>query len=51
MGPSDPCFELIYHDDMIYEDLINSSFTLVHKSILIIMQDCTKDGEQFFLLG
>ena len=51
MGPSDPCFEPIYHYDMIYEDWINSSFTLVHKSILIIIQDCTKDSEQCFFIG
>ena len=36
MGPSDPCFKLIYHDDMDYEGQIGSQFTLVHKNILVI---------------
>ena len=36
MCPNDPYFELIYHDDMIYEGCIDSKFTLMHKGILII---------------
>ena len=37
MGPSDPCFELIYHNDMVYEGWIDFGFTLVHKGVLVIM--------------
>ena len=33
MGPIGPCFELIYHDDMVYEDLIDFRFVLVHKGV------------------
>ena len=36
MGLSGPYSELIYHDDTIYEGLINSRFILVHKGILVI---------------
>ena len=46
IGPSGPHFKLIYHDDTIYESLNDSRFTLVHKGILVITQNYTKDGEQ-----
>ena len=40
MGPNGPHFELISHDDMGFKNRINSRFTFVHKSILVITQDC-----------
>ena len=46
MGPSSPHYELIYHDDTFYEGYINSRFILVHKGILVITYDCTRDNEQ-----
>ena len=36
MGPNGLCFELIYHDDIVYEGWIGSKFILVHKSVLAI---------------
>ena len=36
----------IYLDGTIYKDWINSKFTLVHKSILVITQSCTRNSEQ-----
>ena len=46
MGPSGLCFELIYHDDIVYEGWIGSKFILVHKGVLAIQQGCAKDNEQ-----
>ena len=46
MGHNGPYFELIYHDDMVYESWINSRFTFVHKDVLVIMQGCTENSEQ-----
>ena len=37
MGPNGPHSELIYHDDMVYENWIDSRFILVHKGFLVIM--------------
>ena len=36
MGPSGSHFELIYHDDMTYEDWIDSRFIFMHKGVLVI---------------
>ena len=38
MGPSGPRFKLIYHDDTVYEGLIDSRFILMHKGVLVITQ-------------
>ena len=46
MGLNSPYFELIYHDDTIYEGWIDSRFTLMHKGILVITQGCTGDSKQ-----
>ena len=46
MGPSGPRFELIYHDDMIYEGWIDFKVTIVHKGILVIVQGCAGDSQQ-----
>ena len=46
MGPNGPRFKLIYYDDTIYEGCIDSRFTLVHKSVLVITQGCIGDSEQ-----
>ena len=51
MSRSGPHFELIYHDDMIYEGWISFRFNLVHKGVLVIMQDCTWDSEQGLWIG
>ena len=51
MGLNGPYFELIYHDDIVYEGWIDTWFTLVHKGILVIMQGCTRDNEQVFWIG
>ena len=32
MGLNDPHSELIYHDDTVYEGLIDSRFILMHKA-------------------
>ena len=45
MGPSGPCFELIYLVGTDYEVWIGFRFTFVHKDILVIMQGCTKVSE------
>ena len=42
MGPNNPRFELIYHDDTIYEEWIDSWFIFVYKGVLVITQGCTK---------
>ena len=46
MGPNGPRFELIYHNDMIYKCWIDSKFILVHKGILVTLQDCIGYNEQ-----
>ena len=51
MGPSGPHFELIYHDDTIYEGWIDSQSPLVHNGVLVIMQGCIKDSEQVLWVG
>ena len=45
MGPNSSYFELKYHDDTIYECLINIWFIFVHKGVLVIMQSCIGDSE------
>ena len=50
MGPNGLHFKLIYHNDTIYERWIDSWFILVHKSVLVIMQGCTKNNEQILLI-
>ena len=45
-GCSGPHYDLIYHDDTIYEGWIDSRFILEHKGVLVIMQGCTNDNEQ-----
>ena len=37
IGPNGHRFELIYHDDMVYEGWIDSRFILMHKGILLII--------------
>ena len=37
MGPNGPRCKLIYYNDMIYEDWIDSRLTFVHKGILVIL--------------
>ena len=46
MGSSGPFNELIYLVGMGYEGWICSTFTSVHKGILVIMQDCIGVSEQ-----
>ena len=41
MGPNGPCSELIYFIGMGYEGQIDSRFTFVYKSVLVIAQSCT----------
>ena len=50
MGPNGPHSELIYHDDTIYDGW-SSKFTLIHKSVLVIMQGNTKDSEKGLQIG
>ena len=38
---NDPCFEFIYHDDIVYEGWIDFRSILMHKDILAITQGCT----------
>ena len=51
MGPNGPRFELIYHDDIVYEGWINSRFILVYKGILVILNGCIEDNEQGLWFG
>ena len=51
MGSNGPLFGLICYDDTCYEGWIGSSFALVNKGVLIIMQGYTKDCEQSFQIG
>ena len=46
MGPNGPRSKLIYLVDTDYEGWIGSRFTFVHKSILVIMEGCTRVSEQ-----
>ena len=46
MSPNGPYFELIYHDDTIYKGWIHSKLILMHKSVLVTTQGCTRDSEQ-----
>ena len=46
MDPNGPYFELINHDNTVYEGQIGSRFILMHKSVLVIMQSCIGDNEQ-----
>ena len=46
MNPDGLYSKLIYHDDAIYKGCIGSRFILVHKSVLVIMEDCIRDNEQ-----
>ena len=48
MGPSGPYFELIYHDDMVYDGWISSRFIFLDKSVLVITQGCIWENEQSF---
>ena len=41
MGPNSSCSELIYLIGMGYEGWIDSRFTFVYKSVLVIAQSCT----------
>ena len=45
MDSNGPHSELIYHDDTIYEGW-SSKFTLIHKSVLVIMHGNTNDSEK-----
>ena len=51
MGPSGPYFELIYHDDMVYDGWISSRFIFLDKSVLVITQGCIWENEQSFQIG
>ena len=51
MGPCSPFSKLIYHDDTVYEVMIGSRFTLVHKGVFIIIQGCTRDREHILWSG
>ena len=51
IGPSGSCFKLIYLVGMGYEGWIDSRFTFVHKSVFVIMQDCTGVREQSLWIG
>ena len=41
-----PCFRLIYYNEMVYKDWIDSRFTIVYKGILIITRYCIGDSKQ-----
>ena len=46
MSPNGPRSELIYLVGIGYESWIDSTFTFVHKGVLIIIQGCTRLSEQ-----
>ena len=51
MGFNGPHSEHIYHDDTIYKGWIGSKFTIMHKDVLVITQDCIGDSEQILWIG
>ena len=51
MGSNGPHFELIYHDDTVYEGWIGSRFILMHNRVLIITEYCIRDNEQGIWIG
>ena len=52
MGLSGPRSKIICHDGiLVYEGWIDSWFTLMQKSVLVIMQGCIWDSEQVFYIG
>ena len=46
MGPNGPHSELIYLVGMGYEGRIDSTFTFVHKGVLVTTQGCIRVSEQ-----
>ena len=51
MDPKGLRFELIYLIGMGYEGRIGSTYTFVHKGILVIMQGCIGVSEQSLWIG
>ena len=51
MGLSGIYCELIYHDDIVYEDWIDSRFILVYNAILVIMQGYKRIMNKVFKVG
>ena len=51
MGPSGPRSELLYLVSMGYEGQIGSTFTFVHKGVLVITQGCIRVSEQSLQIG
>ena len=51
MGSGGHHFELIYHDDTVYEGWIDFKFTLIHKDVLVITYGNTKDSKQDLQIG
>ena len=51
MGHSGPCSDLIYQNDIVYEGWIDSRFTLMLKSILVITQGCIGNSKQILWIG
>ena len=51
MGPCGLRFELIYLVGTDYEGQISFKFTFVHKSILVVTQDCTWVSERGLQIG
>ena len=45
MSPNGHRFELIYHGGMVYEGWIGFRFIIMHKDVLVIVQDCIGDSE------
>ena len=45
MCPSGPHSELIFLDDMIYDGWMGFQFIFMHKGVLVIMEDCTRNSE------
>ena len=51
MGPYGPRSELIYLVGMDYDGSIGSTFTFVHKDVLVIMKGCIRVSEQGLYIG
>ena len=51
MSPNDPHFELIFFDDIVYEDWMSFQFTFVHKGVLVIVQGCTRISKWYLWIG
>ena len=49
MGPRGPYYKLIHHDGTVYDSWISSKFILMHKGILVNMQGCIANNDNWLI--